>query len=469
MEKKKKFLKEQFATQKENIMEKLGKLRKRSLSGLSRVNIVLDENPYHEYNNPTNICYFDKEISVEFFVERLLKIIFKEENYKFRSAVKGPSYTNYYELAKYSHTLEEIEKDEKIKKKMHDLLLENHVRSVTINKDEDLFELINKFMGERMEDDLPKWKIYLIKGYSKGFCICFRQHHSIGDGASIFQAYVPLFEEHKEYKEEIKKLYSRVNWWFKVKLYLKFILTLPILLMIIFYNVFIKKEPRFGKNRNKKYTERNRQYSIVNSFSFKKIKQVSKKYGVTINDVFFGLVSKSLSEYYQIQKEKSIRIGLAVSVRLNHKMVPSNKFGITYASVPLGKMDWKERLRKIKKSTDLMKKFPTQLAFYYLGYFAKLIPSWFIRYLFFSCVDIQTVQSTNVRGPTKPLTIGKSKCKSMAIIVPLWSSIPMSIGFMSYAEEICSLGICLNPELIEMEKFVQILNTQYKDLISLLN
>jgi WS/DGAT/MGAT family acyltransferase len=171
------------------------------------------------------------------------------------------------------------------------------------------------------------------------------------------------------------------------------------------------------------------------------VKTVRGVLGGTVNDVVLTLVAGGLRDLLEKRGEevegRTVRALVPVSVRLpSERGVYNNRVSAMFASLPVGIVDPRERLRVVQRQMDILKRSKQAVAGDVLTSLSGFAPPMLLalggRVAARSpTLGVQT-GVTNVPGPQQPLhTLGRRLLESFPF-VPLIGNVRISIAIFSY-------------------------------------
>jgi len=137
------------------------------------------------------------------------------------------------------------------------------------------------------------------------------------------------------------------------KIYINFLVPF-VTLKILFKSLFIDKKEKNAIRSGKPLTGI-KKGAMSKDYSLEDIKKVSKKYGVTVNDVLMTVTSISLKEYLEAKgdlKAKSINLSMPISLREPPNTVEDFKLKNSFAmvTIPLNLFsEFESGVKKIKQ------------------------------------------------------------------------------------------------------------------------
>jgi hypothetical protein len=318
--------------------------------------------------------------------------------------------------------------------------INNHVKEIKRKKYtlRSINNIINKIINKPFNNKNPKWKFYNIIYQDRSFFI-IKMHHAYGDGdkcVEMFQLIFDLEEVKVKNKKKSKEGYFSKIWkatyYFFVSLY-----------MILYFLLFFKKEKIF------KSTVKNEAvYSNIYNFNINELKLKKIKLGVTMNDLLYSIILKSIRKY--IDKDVYISSSSMINLRkAGNNLKESNNFGFVMFSTYVNNSNLFE---KINKQMNFYKKSPIIPCIINIlkciFQFSSPLVVKFLTYIF----NKNHFGYSNYNSKIKSLRIDNKNVKHMGnIIIPYKQDVFFSL--LSYNDEI-RLNMCYKDGILDEKKFI---------------
>ena len=169
---------------------------------------------------------------------------------------------------------------------------------------------------------------------------------------------------------------------------------------------------------------------------FSEVKNASKAFGCTINDVMTCALSNSLAKYFEKRKDSHKRVNIMIPANIRWEMYETfeevrleNKFAPIPLTIPVEK-DMLKTLSAVKRVTKQLKsQFAITYCMYVLGIVTGMLLPGFVCSLIADKASLPyTLAFSNTPGILKPVSFGN---------VP-------SLGFHSYVIPGGRIGICIS-------------------------
>ena len=413
-----------------------------------------------------------------------------------------------------------------------DFMIENHVLeaedsemgdgSVVLRSDDDLQTLLNGSFSRAFRGASP-WECLVVPKHvfensvgvgndgsmkvKKKTVLVFRLNHAIGDGSSLayFLAsslgdYFPTATSitttptrpeavakgrFGKFSESFSTWNTMVGLWYLPSVYASVMARGPDQNVLYSPTMLNHKDKRVAWSRT--------------PISLDKFKCVKNCIGGTVNDVFVGVLSKSLNDYFRIQNaspenkyNKSMTILNAVNLRCGIPSGFDNQ--ITALTVPFpvppsysspsscGKREENgkcestlDHIHELKATLDGMKARKEALGliigFHFIGF---LLPACLLKSFFFKEINKTTGNVTNLVGPGAPLTLGGDEAggghsvELFSFWQPCICNQGLGVSFCSYAGGVrlsaqTDATVMRNPDII-IRLFENNFNQLLKDL-----
>jgi len=181
------------------------------------------------------------------------------------------------------------------------------------------------------------------------------------------------------------------------------------------------------------------------------VKAFSKISGATINDLLLTGVAGALRRYLIRRggdtRDLDIRAVIPVNLRPDDAYVDlGNRFGLVFLSLPVGIVDWRDRLAELKRRMDAIKgSTEAVVSFAVLQALGTASPE-----IESAAVGIfgskATAVMTNVPGPRKEIYFAGKAVRSMMFWVPQSARLGLGVSILSYAGQV-RLGIATDAAL----------------------
>ena len=326
-----------------------------------------------------------------------------------------------------------------------DITLEEAAKAIIkvegIHTKEELELFCEKICQDPIPKNLPLYKVWVMVDYNDSETAgVLLTHHSIFDGLSnLYLTW--MYTESPGDKTMLPNI-KEFSFMEQVMMHLFLIYTFPMALL----KNLTKKADSNPINNGKPLTGI-KKYSYFDDIPFETIRDNYKKIGVTINDYFMAVLSKSLKQYFKLKDPKGdykdITIAIPINLRSKYPkrfedVVLENNFSAVNLELPLID-DVKSESNKIKKVLDRMKKSAEFMAnSYMLKLGVLLVPRGLMTKFNNFLTSKTSLCFSNVPYFKKPLVIAgtKSAMKSTAGFFQNNGDIGVAVNIMTYVDKI---------------------------------
>lgn len=206
----------------------------------------------------------------------------------------------------------------------------------------------------------------------------------------------------------------------------------------------------------------------------KDVKSVRQVTDSTVNDVLLAAACGALHRYLKHRKTepKGITIHAAVPVNLRppERLAElGNFFGLVFPSLPIGIADPLERIFKVKRCMDRIKRSPEAVIALGMLKAVGMTPTDVQRVVVNILGKKTSAVMTNVPGPRTPLYLGGKRIESMMFWVPRSGRVSLGISIISYAGEV-RLGVATDTGLVpDPEHIIAGFHQDFEDMMELVH
>lgn len=355
--------------------------------------------------------------------------------------------------------------------------------------------------------------------------IMFRSHHALADGSSLVSAFLELCDEADDIKEQIRaelqkrkkkaKTILQAIWrWFQRFLWfchgsiqasfyqMRLIWGMPRNPLELVYEL---SDTTTGDSNIRGDSgilgTAGRTVSWCDAAPLEQVKQVARAHGtqITINDIWVSCASYAMArQLEQHRKRLALRatteddgknnrkkavlptfdhINIVVPVHLSGGvLLPGQSIGNFIGAfaaripgetkvLPCGQPDAHNRLMKVHKTLDWVKRSPAPWIGYLSARTSSLLPLSWTKYLFRKASANACLSISNVRGSPTKLHMDGQTIQSMAGFLPLPPGIPVGVVVMSYAG-VVSLTVTAQPWAVpDADQFLLWMLEEYQRLL----
>ena len=322
-----------------------------------------------------------------------------------------------------------------------------------------------KEANKRDSFDLVQYKGFYFLDYNeKESAYVFKAHHSMTDGlgfvsitANVTDNFDPSYIPKMRKLSPIQKLYVGI--------------ALPFSVMSVGIKYLFTPAERNAIHSGKPLKGDKKGY-VSNDISVNKIKDKSKQFNTTINDMMMALTSLTLKEYMVSKGDtKSTYINLSVPFSLRapptsrDDLELKNDFAMMLITLDLSN-NFGEALRMVKKRMDALKNSIEPYGMYYMIQLCLLLPNVITKICSYWICDKMSIVFSNVPGPRVPWKFNGKASKKLMFFAPGLSNIGTSISIFSH-EDIFKVSICGDTsEVPEPKEIVTIFEKNVERLLT---
>uniref|UniRef100_A0A6C0CRQ7 O-acyltransferase WSD1 C-terminal domain-containing protein n=1 Tax=viral metagenome TaxID=1070528 RepID=A0A6C0CRQ7_9ZZZZ len=332
-----------------------------------------------------------------------------------------------------------------------DVDINNHL--IEINRDkESIKNIINEIINKSFIECIPKWIVYNINcSDDNKSLIIMKMHHSYGDGDKCTEMLSSIGDVEKE---PIKAGSSNnVKEGYLMRICKSIYYFIVSFCMLVHFILFFKKEKIFAEP----HTESEAVYCNIYNFNLDKLKLKKTELGITMNDLLYGIILKSIRKY--ANKEVHLSSCSIINLRKIKTSTEANNFSLIVFSTPV---DNRNTFDKIHHQMNCYKNSPIVLfmnkVLNCIAYFSCDLLSKFLTYIFeknnfgYSCYNTKI----------KTFKIAGKKVKSIGnIIIPYKQDVFFSL--LTYGDNI-QLNICYRKGILDEKIFKECVSDVYNEL-----
>jgi diacylglycerol O-acyltransferase / wax synthase len=182
------------------------------------------------------------------------------------------------------------------------------------------------------------------------------------------------------------------------------------------------------------------------------VKTAGRSFGATVNDVVLAAVAGALRSYLKGHDGlvEELRAIVPYNLRPIDEPLPrelGNRFGLVFASLPVGIGSRHERLVEVKRRMDAVKRSREAPVSYGLLSAVGLTPTWIERMVIGQFAAKATAVVTNVPGPSDRVSFAGAPVRGVVVWAPCSGNVGISVSIFSYAGEL-TLGLAVDARLV---------------------
>ena len=237
-----------------------------------------------------------------------------------------------------------------MKWKKVDVNTDNHVMEIKDN--ENINTIINKVINIPFSEDIPKWMVYnIIRSGDKSSFIILKIHHSYGDGDKCTEMMSSISDIKKEPSKA--ELRNNVNEGYLMKICKSIYYFIVSFCILAHFILFFKKEKVFVEPEK----ESKAVFCNIYNFNVDELKLKKKEMGITMNDLLYGLILKSIRKY--ANKDMNLSSSSMINLRRQNDIESTNNFAFAMFST---KVDESNIFTKVHNQMNSYKKVSNNLS-----------------------------------------------------------------------------------------------------------
>ena len=187
--------------------------------------------------------------------------------------------------------------------------------------------------------------------------------------------------------------------------------------------------------------------------ALEQVRAMSKRVGVTMNDVWVAASSGALRQYLSERGEQVNRKPLRAAVTFNLREKANayqlgNQFGLVAVDLPTDLADPNQRLSESSRRMNAIKRSQQPRATMVFLSIAGCLPVFLQRFALNLFTSKGSVVLTNIEGPRSVRYLAGSKMTDLICWVPQAAMIGVGLAFISYAGQI-QLALFVDTELVD--------------------
>ena len=339
---------------------------------------------------------------------------------------------------------------ENMKWKKVDVNIDNHVMEIKDN--ENINTIMNKVINIPFSEDIPKWMVYnIIRSGDKSSFIILKMHHSYGDGDKCTEMMSSIGDIEKQPSKA--ELCNNVNEGYLMKICKSIYYFIVSFCLFAHFILFFKKEKVFVEPE----LESKAVYCNIYNFNVDKLKLKKTELGITMNDLLYSIIIKSIKKY--ANKDVHLSSSSMINLRKIKTSNKANSFSFIVFSTPV---DNNNTFEKIHHQMNCYKKSPIVLFIYKaltcITYFSCDIVTKFLAYMF----EKNHFGYSSYNTQIKTFKIAGKKVKNVGnIVIPYKQDVFFSL--LTYGENI-ELNMCYRKGILDEKRFKQCVSDVYNEL-----
>jgi diacylglycerol O-acyltransferase len=332
--------------------------------------------------------------------------------------------------------------------------LDDHVvpGALVAGSESSLADIVSDLLGTPLDMTRPPWQFHLVDGPNGNSIVVARLHHCIADGIALASVLLSLTDDTDQAVAADLAGVSIVNRSSGSKRWRGIGNGLRVGSGVVATGVRVLTFPRDPRTCLHAPLGIRKGAAWTRPIELDRLKDIGRSYGVTVNDVALAVTAGALRSYLLArgQAAHDLRIFIPVNVRPPNQPVSTslgNRFGLIFLSLPISMADPERRVRAVHDRTRRLKAGQQAAATFVLLRAVGLAPRWAQRLSARLLGAKSSAVITNVRGPSRPLTLAGAPLDSVVFWVPQTGSVGLGLSILSYAGTV-TVGIAADRNVI---------------------
>jgi len=332
----------------------------------------------------------------------------------------------------------------------------SHIQLETLGahvNDSELRQRLTEMAHLPLVPDRPLWHMSVIDQAGTGYAIVFRVHHCITDGLGLIHVLnhltddndnhgkVPAVAEHphraRVTPQTVCSRLAQFVSWVKIAAHVT-------RLSLLWPD---------ARTRLKQRLTGAKQLVWLPPLELERVRMISKRMGVTLNDIWVAAVSGALRQYLgELGESIDARpIRAAVTFNLREKTNAfqlGNEFGLVALDLPTNVCGARQRLVEASQRMNAIKRSHQPQATMAFLSIAGSLPRRLQHFALNLFTSKGSVVLTNIEGPARPRYLAGSKMTDLICWVPQAGMMGVGFAFISYAGQI-QLALSVDTDLVQ--------------------
>lgn len=343
-----------------------------------------------------------------------------------------------------------------------DFHLDAHIHRTALAAPGGMRELaayVGALVGRPLDFGRPLWELHLVDGPGPGGALITRFHHSLGDGQAMVRMLLSLTDDSAEaWKHPLRparapkarRRAKTARWRIPqlpdlAGLARQGVEAAGALARLTLFDPDPPTSLRGGLTLLK-------HVAWSKPLSLARVKRVAKASGTTVNDVVVSVIAGALGSYLRNKGEDTsglrIRAMVPVNIRAaDDSAMSGNRFSVVYLELPIGVIDARERLMRVKIEMDRIKGSKEPAVGWLLVQSLGLLPTRIEHIASAFYARKASLVLTNVMGPPQRIYLAGSPVRQMTFWEPESGGLGLGVSIYSYAGEI-TVGVVSDRQLV---------------------
>jgi diacylglycerol O-acyltransferase / wax synthase len=345
-----------------------------------------------------------------------------------------------------------------------DFDLNAHIHRVALPspaRAEQLADFIGDLAGRPLDFGRPLWEVYAVEGPGDGGALVGRFHHSLGDGHAMVHMLLTLTDQAPDgWKRPVNTQPGRIRQDDRRSALARVVDARPSVQRLARTAVAgAGTLARLTLLNPDRPTSLRGQLGLLKAVSWTEplslahVKQIARSSGTTVNDVIVSGVAGGLGSY--LRRTGTDTAGLRIRAMVPVSLRPSgdagmtgNRFSLVYLELPVGVIDAEERLLRVKREMDRIKRSLEPAAGWLLVQGLGFLPPPVEHLASSFYASKASLVLTNVIGPSTHRYLAGSRIRQMTFWEPESGGLGVGVSIYSYAGAV-TVGVISDRNLVE--------------------
>lgn len=304
-----------------------------------------------------------------------------------------------------------------------------------------------------LDTNRPMWHMTVIDRVNGGYAIVFRVHHCVTDGLGLVHVLNHLTDDNDNHGRTPSRVGHPLVAEAVRPLVCSYIGKVATWLKIAFHVTRLSVLLPDARTQLKARMSGKKQLVWLPPLALEQVRAMSKRVGVTMNDVWVAASSGALRQYLSERGEQVNRKPLRAAVTFNLREKANayqlgNQFGLVAVDLPTDLADPNQRLSESSRRMNAIKRSQQPRATMVFLSIAGCLPVFLQRFALNLFTSKGSVVLTNIEGPRSVRYLAGSKMTDLICWVPQAAMIGVGLAFISYAGQI-QLALFVDTELVD--------------------
>lgn len=317
---------------------------------------------------------------------------------------------------------------------------------------EDLQNRLTAMAHVPLDGTRPAWHMSVIDRVNGGYAIVFRVHHCITDGLGLVHVLNHLTDDNDNHGKTPSQVGHPLIANPVRPLVCSLLKKCVSWLKIAFHVTRLSVQSNDAQSQLKAPMSGDKKLVWLPPMPLDQVRAMSKRVGVTINDVWVAAVSGALRQYLAERgaqvDQKPLRAAVTFNLREKANAYQlGNQFGLVAVDLPTNHEDPNLRLSESSRRMTAVKRSHQPRATMAFLSIAGCLPAFLQRFALNLFTSKGSVVLTNIEGPTRTRYLAGSRLTDLICWVPQAGTIGVGLAFISYAGQI-QLALFVDTNLV---------------------